>query len=199
LTYSLPESDRVQQQAKLGDQNFMGSVKHLPMLGCCFLASCVLAAAMPLLHSQKSVAVPARQAVDWPTQFEGQPLRQVTLSEVTERFAQEFPGQIAVYATGKRRFVYRWVTQATRQLHPASTCYKVSGYEIKWLPEYVDESHNKWSAFEASKGSEKLLVRERLYDAVGHNWTDVSSWYWSAVLKQSNSPWWSVSVAERIQ
>jgi exosortase O len=199
LTYSLPESDRVQPKAKPSEQDFVGSVKHIRVLVFCFLASCVLAAAMPLLHSQKTVAAPASQSVDWPTQFEGQQLKQVALSEVTERFAQEFPGQIAVFTTGKRRFVYRWVTQATRQLHPASTCYKASGYEIKWLPEYVDESNNKWSAFEATKGSEKLLVRERLYDAQGHNWTDVSSWYWSAVLKQSISPWWSVSVAERIQ
>ncbi|MCI0665355.1 MAG: hypothetical protein L0220_30200 [Acidobacteria bacterium] len=32
--------------------------------------------------------------------------------------------------------------------------------------------------------------------AVDENWTDVSSWYWSAMLGRSCGPWWVVTIAE---
>lgn len=199
ITYSLPESELIQQIATPKTQTPDATAKHAPILIISFISLCMLAASIPLIYRSEPIKESNSVFAGWPTQFEGQRLQQVKLSELTERFAQEFPGKIAVYTTGKSRIVYRWVTQATRQLHPSSTCYKASGYEIKWLPENLDANNNKWAAFEATKGSEKLLVRERLFDQEGHSWTDVSSWYWSAVLNQSKSPWWSVSVAERIE
>jgi hypothetical protein len=44
-----------------------------------------------------------------------------------------------------------------------------------------------------------LRVYERVYSAVSadENWTDVSSWYWSALLGRSRGPWWVITTAER--
>ncbi|CAN5457283.1 hypothetical protein BH10CYA1_BH10CYA1_27250 [soil metagenome] len=173
--------------------------KHLPIAIGCVSALFVVAASLPVALNHASDKVTDANFAGWPTQFEGQLLEPIKLADVTERFAKEFPGKIAVYTTGKSRVVYRWVPRPTLQLHPSSNCYKGSGYEIKWLPEYTDANNTKWTAFQASKGAEKLLVRERIFDQAGHNWTDVSSWYWAAVLKQSSSPWWAISNAERIE
>jgi len=42
-----------------------------------------------------------------------------------------------------------------------------------------------------------LLVRERIYEAAGErSFTDVSSWYWAAVLGRSVGPWWAILIAE---
>jgi hypothetical protein len=49
----------------------------------------------------------------------------------------------------------------------------------------------------ATRGSERLRVRERIYTAAGDSWTDVSSWYWQAVLERTTGPWWAITVAER--
>ncbi|MBS1952685.1 MAG: archaeosortase/exosortase family protein [Cyanobacteria bacterium SZAS-4] len=173
--------------------------KLVPLALGCVLVLCVAAAALPLTVNTGANKVSDTSFAGWPSQFEGQHLEPIKLADVTERFAREFPGKIAVYTTGRSRVVYRWVPRPTLQLHPSSNCYKASGYEIKWLPEYRDTKDQKWTAFQASKGTEKLLVRERIYDQAGHSWTDVSSWYWAAVLKQSTSPWWAISIAERIE
>lgn len=173
--------------------------KYMPIAIGCVLTLCVVAAALPFTFARDLASGSDATFAGWPSQFEGQQLEPIKLADVTERFAKQFPGKIAVYTTGKCRVVYRWVTRPTLQLHPSSNCYKASGYEIKWLPEYRDPNDARWTAFQARKGAEKLLVRERIYDQEGHSWTDVSSWYWAAVLKQSNSPWWAISIAERIE
>lgn len=192
--YTRTNSDDIENTTHVVKEN-----KYIPIgIGCIF-ALCVAAAFLPLTLSSESANTTDMTFAGCPSQFEGQHLEPIKLAGVTERFAKEFPGKIAVYTTGKSRVVYRWVTKPTLQLHPSSNCYKASGYEIKWLPEYRDAQEQKWTAFQASKGTEKLLVRERIYDQAGQNWTDVSSWYWAAVLKQSSSPWWAISTAERIE
>ena len=30
----------------------------------------------------------------------------------------------------------------------------------------------------------------------GNQWTDPSSWYWSAVLGETKPPWWGITVEE---
>jgi len=36
-------------------------------------------------------------------------------------------------------------------------------------------------------------------DGRGGHWTDVSAWYWSALLGSSEGPWWALTVAENAQ
>jgi len=172
-------------------------LNHTPLLTWGLVLACVAAFSLPLLiHSQ--CVVESRSFAGWPTTFENRNLTPIQLSGVTARFAEGFPGKIAVFSVADTRVVYRWLPQPTRQLHPASNCYKAGGYEISWLPAYTDNENHKWSQFEATKGSEKLRVRERLYDEKEQSWTDVSSWYWAAMLRQSEGPWWTVTVTERL-
>ena len=38
-----------------------------------------------------------------------------------------------------------------------------------------------------------------IYSARGdQSWTDVSSWYWQALLGKTHGPWWAVTVTEKI-
>ncbi len=165
-----------------------------------FFLACLLAALAPLLLQQACNNSAANRTAKifggWPHTFEGKPLKQLTLSEANERFARSFPGKIAVFSDGKRRIVFRWVSEASRQLHSAASCYQASGYQIRHLPPFLDEQGRKWESFRAEKGSEKLKVRERLYDQKGNSWPDASSWYWAAILKETSGPWNLISVAE---
>ena len=164
-----------------------------------FLILCIVAATIPILQRPAQAISSNYAFTGWPPTFEGRKFTEVPLSEANEKFASRFPGRIAVFANGNTRIVYRWITEATRQLHASADCYKASGYTIVWLPEYIDTNNNRWAAFEAIKDGERLSVRERISDNFGHGWIDVSSWYWGAVLKETKAPYWCVTVTERIQ
>jgi hypothetical protein len=67
---------------------------------------------------------------------------------------------------------------------------------VRHLPLHIDTTGRSWSRFEATRGTERILVRERIFTEAGASWTDVSSWYWSALWGSSPGPWFSVTVAE---
>jgi hypothetical protein len=135
-------------------------------------------------------------APSWPTYFEGRLLRSLPLGEREKRFAADFPGGIARFTDGEREIVMRWVSRETRMLHPASDCFRGLGYSITPRPLRVDTTGAKWGAFTATHGNQRLDVRERIYDAAGHQWTDVSAWYWSAATGKSQGPWWAITTAQ---
>ena len=164
----------------------------------CFVVACLAAAAAPLLPQPEGRAAVARAAFPgWPAHFEGRPIDQLPLSEREARFAEGFPGRIGRFTDGSREIVLRWVAEETRMLHPAADCFEGLGYAIRPLPAEADASGAVWGRFEAAKGDEVLLVRERIVDAHGAAWTDVSAWYWAAFWERSTGPWWSVTTAER--
>jgi exosortase/archaeosortase family protein len=169
--------------------------KRVDGLSPTFLFLCVLVSILPVFAN---VAPSAQEDhfPGWPSTFENLPLQSKALSPDTEEFAKEFPGRIGVFTNGKRIVVFRWLTQPTRKLHPSCDCYRSMGYAIKWLPTATDTSGIKWSRFEGTKGDSTVQVRERIFDNVGHAWTDVSEWYWSAILQRTRAPWWSVTVAQ---
>lgn len=107
----------------------------------------------------------------------------------------DFPGRIGRFSDGEREIVIRWVTEATRKLHPASDCFQGLGYSIKPRALQRDDKGSLWSSFGASKGNERLRVRERIHSESGETWTDVSSWYWAALREEG--PWWAITVAEK--
>lgn len=160
-----------------------------------YIVACAVAALVPLLSvqskDQANAAFPG-----WPAQFEGSPLTPLPLTELEKRFAADFPGQIGRFTDGKREIVIRWVTEATRKLHPSSDCFQGLGYSVKPLPLRRDNRGALWSSFEATKGSEQLRVYEQIQGESGQTWTDVSTWYWSA-LKNGNGSWWAITVAEK--
>jgi hypothetical protein len=132
----------------------------------------------------------------WPTQFQGKELTPLPLTELEQRFNAEFPGKIGRFTDGKREFIVRWVTEATRKLHPASDCFQGLGYSVKPLAVHRDEKGSLWSSFAASKDNNRLRVYERIHSDSGETWTDVSSWYWAA-LRHGGGGWWAITIAEK--
>jgi len=133
--------------------------------------------------------------IAWPTRFEDRPLTLLPLSPVEQRFAAQFPGQIGRFSDGDRNIIMRVVQQPTRLLHPAADCFRGLGYQIDPPRVAEDGSGVAWSCFVAHKGGRSMRVCERIYDTSGKSWTDVSSWYWSALLGQTPAPWFALTVA----
>jgi hypothetical protein len=164
-----------------------------------YLAICALAALMPLLPMQSKrsqSAIPKVAFNGWPATLDGEVLRSLPLTERELRFGGDFPGQVGRFTDGKREVIIRWVTEATRKLHPASDCFEGIGFRTRPLPLHIDGNGSLWSSFIATRGNERLRVRERIYTDTGESWPDVSSWYWAASRESSDGPWWAVTVAE---
>jgi hypothetical protein len=163
-----------------------------------FLVCCLLAAVAPFAPIRSDVTNEQSAFPGWPAQLEGRNLTQLPLSSREERFASDFPGRIARFSDGRREIIIRWAPRETRALHPASDCFKGLGYSIKPLPARVDPAGRRWGSFEARRGDEALRVHERIYDSADkESWSDVSSWYWQAMMGKASGGWWAVTVAER--
>jgi hypothetical protein len=131
----------------------------------------------------------------WPTSFRGRSMVPLPLSPVERRFAKQFPGRIGRFSDGRSNIIVRLVEQPTRLLHPAADCFRGIGYRVARAQVRLDEDGRNWSCFKAEKNGQQHMVCERIYDARGGTWTDVSSWYWAAVLGKTSGPWWAVTVA----
>jgi hypothetical protein len=168
-----------------------------------YIIACVLAASVPLLpQSQTKYAGAENSATPfpgWPNSFEGLELTALPLSEREQRFGQDFPGRLARFTDGKREIIIRWVTQPTRKLHPASDCFEAVGYSVRPAALRVDSNGSRWGSFIATRGTERLLVSERIYTDNGDSWADASSWYWSAIGQNTYGPWWAITVAESMK
>lgn len=162
-----------------------------------FACSCLVAAIVPLIPFQTTGPVSSPSFPGWPVEFEGRTLMKVQQPEETAEFLSGFPGKVAVFDDGSRRVILRWVTHETRQLHPSSDCYRGLGFAIKWLPVRIGAGGERWNCFAAVRGAERIVARERIFDASGQSWSDVSAWYWSAFLRRTAPPWWVVTVIER--
>ena len=161
-----------------------------------YLIACAIAALMPFLNAHSEQ--PSRNTdgfPGWPNQFEGKTLTALPMTELEQRFMSDFPGRIGRFTDGEREIVIRWVTEATRKLHPASDCFQGLGYSVKPLALHRDDNGSLWSSFAASKANARLRVYERIHSESGESWTDVSSWYWAALGE--DGPWWAITVAEK--
>ena len=166
--------------------------------GWLFLLLCALAALRPLLK----VSVP-RDEVGSDAGFPGwiaaplpngaMPLK---LSPRDVKFAEQFPGRIAAYSDDQSTWIVRWVTRPTRKLHPASDCLRATGYTVAPEPIFAEANGSHWGVVSASRGPEKLIIHERIIDANGREFTDVSAWFWSAILEKSQGPWWCLTRIE---
>ena len=168
-------------------------MKHLSIL--VFALACALAAMVPLragpAHTLAAAGFPG-----WPASFEGRPLTQLPLTAIEQRFGQNFPGRVGRFSDGRREIIIRWVAEGTRKLHPSADCFKANGYQLTAQPVTV-QGEERWSGFTATRGAYQLDVRERIHDAAGKQWSDVSAWYWAVQLGQTNGPWWAVTVARQ--
>lgn len=166
------------------------------VLPCVTGALCLIAALMPAQAKNGPMQASSDGACAWPLALEGRRLHYRPLTAEEERFARGFPGQIAVASAGDRRIVLRRVSRATRLLHPAADCLRGIGYAVKPLPAWRDPDGHLWSRLNATKPSETCVVRERITDASGRSWSDVSAWYWAVVLGQTDGPWLAVTAIE---
>lgn len=114
------------------------------------------------------------------------------LSAVDERFAHGFPGQIGKFSDGQNVWVVRHIIQPTRQLHPAADCYRGLGYHVGKPHVLERPDHTRWQCFSTERG-QQWRVCERIFDAQGGNWTDVSAWYWETVFQSGSHEWWAVT------
>jgi exosortase/archaeosortase family protein len=126
----------------------------------------------------------------WPHQWEGQEIEPLPLSPKEAQFLQGFPGKTGSFSDQDGKWILRWVTEPTRRLHPARHCFAGSGYDIQPRGLVRDGWEKDWGCFEARKDGINWEVRERITDAAGNAWTDVSAWYWSAALGRTHGPWW---------
>jgi hypothetical protein len=160
-----------------------------------FLIALPAAAVSPLISRQ----APERDAgiePAWPGRINGRAIRELPLSDAERRFATDFPGRIKRFTDGRRILILRWVTHATRKLHPAADCFRGLGYAVHPSGNLSDADGREWGCFSASRGDTTLRVTERIHDAAGNSWTDAQAWFWAAALGRSRGPWWATTVVE---
>jgi hypothetical protein len=161
-----------------------------------FVLSGVLLATAPFWRAPSERASVEDRFPGWPSAFEGRPLRQLPLSEREERFGAGFPGRIGRFTDGQRELIIRWVAAPTRQLHSAADCFQGLGYSTTPPAFWREADGNSWHRFTASRGAVSLTVREAITEGTAGRWTEVSQWYWEALLGQTQGPWWAITVAE---
>lgn len=166
-----------------------------------FVSAAIAAAAAPVLPRSDEPASSGLAFPGWPASFEARAITQLPLTSREEGFNRDFPGRIGRFSDGNREIILRWVASPTRRLHPASDCFKASGYTIDPLPLAQSGDGTGMGCFRAGRGGEVLRVCEliRTDKAGGQTWPDASSWYWDALFGNAEGPWWSVVVAERIK
>lgn len=123
-------------------------------------------------------------------------LRQRPLDAVEQRFARHFPGRIDRYGDAGGGWIVRAVDRPTRLLHPAADCFRGLGYTVTPARVRTADDGERWSCFSAHRDGRRLQVCERLFDRGAGRWTDVSAWYWSALLG-GTGPWWAVTRVSR--
>lgn len=174
--------------------HFINRIGHKTAFALAMLL-CMLWSTAAALRAPDALAETA-MAHEWPSQWDGVPLRPLALSEVEQRFADRFPGAIGRMTDGTQTLVMREVKQPTRMLHPATDCYRALGYRIEQARLERDAQERLWRCFVARRhGAQKIRVCERIVDAQGTAFTDTSAWYWSAASGQSTGPWQAVTVA----
>ena len=110
--------------------------------------------------------------------------------------ARSFPGRTARFSDGRRQVVLRAMTAPTRRLHPASDCFRASGWDIRPAPMQMVAGAGPASCFLALRGGRTVRVCERIAGSKGANWPDISSWYWAALLDPSSGPWLAALTVE---
>lgn len=170
---------------------------------CCilYLITCLVSALVPFLgHTPAARPAPAAESAPfpgWPACFDGRPLRPLPVAAREAVMLERFPGQVGCFTDGERQLVLRWVSAATHDLHPASTCFRGRGFSITPQHARLDADGQLWGRFLAERDDAAWLVSERIFATDGRTWPDVSAWYWSVLLAGETGPWWSIVIVEQ--
>ena len=160
-----------------------------------FFSLCLWAGLCPLRMSREAIS--AKPVPGVPAGLLPVDAGTVPLDDRQRRFLAGFPGRAEVFANGNQTWVVRTVTQPTRKLHPAGDCLRALGYGTAPGPLFQEPNGVCWGTWTATRDGQRFGVRERVVDSRGQSWTDVSAWFWHAVLGRTDGPWWAVTVIER--
>ena len=146
-----------------------------------------IASVIPLVGSDRNLSASGTEKFPgWPAEYQGKVLEPVPLSAAELSFASSFPGQIGVFIAGNDKIIMRWVKQPTRKLHPSSDCLRAAGYDVEM------ERAGRFVAF-SDDGEYGWYVEESIFNDVGDQWKEVTSWFWSAFMGKTTGPWWAVT------
>ena len=152
-------------------------------------------ALLPLVRTGHREAAAKSNFPGWPSEFEGETLSEIGLSDRELAWAKDFPGKINRFTDGTREIVIRYVTKATRSLHPSSDCMQALGFKIRPLRIRRDGAGTMWNCFAAEKpGTSARTLCEQIRDDQGQYWSDTSSWYWQALFSNSSEHYWAITV-----
>ena len=155
----------------------------------------IFVALMPLIQAHRGEATANSVFPGWPREFEGEQLSEIGLSDRELAWAKDFPGKINRFTDGTREIVIRYVTKATRSLHPSSDCMQALGFKIRPLRIRRDGAGTLWNCFTADKpGAASRTLCEQIRDDQGNYWSDTSSWYWSALTRPNSGHYWAFTV-----
>lgn len=158
------------------------------------LVASLLASFWPSVQGSAASSRAPATSPEWPSAWDGQPLRPQALGEVEARFARRFPGHIARFTDGRQVLVMRSVDRPTRMLHPAEECWRALGYRVLQSRLEHDGRGRLWRCFHAERaGSATQRVCERIEDAAGRSFTDTSAWYWASWRASAAGPWTAVT------
>ena len=125
-------------------------------------------------------------------------LQGLRLGVLVQDLAVDARRQIAYVATDQGLTVYHFGQETWEAYHQRDG---LAQENITALA--LDRQGRLWGCQEMVQGGRRFRVRERITASPpgtggdpGAAWTDVSSWYWAALLGRSPGPWWAVTVAE---
>jgi hypothetical protein len=167
------------------------------------LIVCAAAALTPILTVYASPPAAASLAAaaefpGWPESFEGRALTRLAATELDARFLADLPGRVARFSDGEREILIRWSATPTRHLHPSANCLRAVGWDTSPRPLTITADGSTWSTYVATRGSERLEVRERVVDTSGRTWAEPTAWYWASLLGETSGPAWAYTVSRRI-
>ncbi|MCP5534637.1 MAG: hypothetical protein H7A51_00195 [Akkermansiaceae bacterium] len=156
----------------------------------------IILGGIQLTHPPGSTIQSQPTPVNWPAEFDGEPLIRLDQTAFEKSFQRDFPGSIATFRCGGKQVILRHITTASRKLHPSSDCLRASGYHIGAMRIQTDDKNRQWAGYTAINPDNTYIVLERIIDTRGNTWTDVSSWYWHALIHPDRAPWLAQTVIQ---
>lgn len=166
-----------------------------------FLLCCLIAAFTPFLSLYFAQQRSAVEFPGWPEQFEGKSLQTLPLTAHEQGFLRSgFADPIARFTDGERELIVRWTPHASRTVRSAWDALQGQGYRFgAGLAVWRDDQGNRWRMFEISRATQTWRMLEAITDESGQRWTDVSNWYWDALLGKTEGPWWVTTIIEPVR
>ena len=161
---------------------------HIPRSAALMLL--LVAAAGPFMRSEPlNMGTKVIPEARWPTEFDKHPAQQLALEAKERRFVESFPGEVRKYSVAGGEMIVRAVSTPTRKLHPAADCLRAVGFSVSPAKAELTAAGTIRGCVEAVGPSGRYRVCEHIEDARGVTFSDVSSWYWAAMMGDSVGPW----------